>query len=183
MEHNNGLSVLCTAKMCIFLYSQIHSSIPGLCKREHWLTWAEVASVLTWAHQPSLLTWADGGSVLTWAHHLSPLTWADGASMLTWAHHPSLLTWADHPSLFMWADPASLPTWADRASMPTWADGASLFIWADLTSLPPPFPLLPWASVVELWWHQRRTKAPFSFLTRCYDENGTHVNSSQPLKP
>lgn len=114
MEHNNGLSILCTAKMCIFLYSQIHSSIPGLCKPEHWLTWAEVASVLTWAH------------------------------------HPSLLTWADHPSLFMGADPASLLTWADRASTPTWADGASLFIWADLTSLPPPFPLLLWASVVEL---------------------------------
>lgn len=42
------------------------------------------------------------------------------------------------------------------------------------------FLILPqWAFVLELWWHQGRTKARFSFLTLRYDENGKLVSSSQ----
>lgn len=87
---------------------------------------------------------------------------------LPWA--ASTLVWADHPAPFMWGDHASLLAWA--ASLFIWADGPTLFFIFY-------FILPQWAFVLELWWHRERTKVHFSFLTLCYDENGTLVSSSQ----
>lgn len=150
MKQNNGLSVLLMAKMYVFLCSQIHLSMPVLCKPEHWLPWA---------YSTSLFMWADSISLYTWAYHPSLLTWTDHISLFTCVNHFFLLTWADYPSLLIQTDHSSLPP--------------GLVLLPGLSELTtphcPPFFFalvgLLHAAVVA----PRRNKSPLSFLTLCRD--------------
>lgn len=205
MKQNNGLSVLLTAKMYVFLCSQIHLSMPVLCKPELWLSWADSTSLFMWAdsispytraYHPSLLTWADHTSLFTCVDHFFLLTRADHPSLLIWTDHPSLppelitplcpLDWSPLPALLDWSplsarldrSPLSAPlAWSPLPASLDWWYFPVYLGWPHLTALP--FSLPQWVSFTQLWWHQGETSLLCHFWHYVVIKNGILVNSSQ----
>lgn len=160
MKQNNGLSVLLMAKMYVFLCSQIHLSMPVLCKPEHWLPWA---------YSTSLFMWADSISLYTWAY---PPPCSPGLTISPCS--PVLITSFCSPGLITHPCSSRLITLLCPLD---WCCFLVYLSWPHLTALP--FSLPRWASFMQLWWHQEETSLLCHFWHYVVIKNGILVNSSQ----